>query len=54
MEDWRFRTCPYLEQGGLYAYAGVPLRLQHESGECVGLGSLCVASSKSEEPLTKD
>jgi signal transduction histidine kinase/CheY-like chemotaxis protein len=54
MEDWRFRTCPYLEQGGLYAYAGVPLRLQHESGECVGLGSLCVASSRSEEPLTKD
>ncbi|KAJ5620272.1 hypothetical protein N7510_004256 [Penicillium lagena] len=54
MDDWRFRTCPYLEQGGLYAYAGVPLRLQHETGECVGLGSLCVASSKSEEPLTKD
>ncbi|KAL4863482.1 hypothetical protein BDV12DRAFT_189675 [Aspergillus spectabilis] len=53
-EDWRFRTYPYLEQGGLYAYAGVPLRLQHESGEAVGLGSLCVASSKSEEPLTKD
>ncbi|KAJ5988435.1 hypothetical protein N7481_003645 [Penicillium waksmanii] len=54
MEDWRFWTCPYLEKGGLYAYAGVPLRLQHETGECVGLGSLCVASSKSEEPLTKD
>lgn len=54
MEDWRFRRSPYLEQGGLYAYAGVPLRLQHESGECVGLGSLCVASSKAEEPLTKD
>ncbi|KAJ6025005.1 hypothetical protein N7540_005802 [Penicillium herquei] len=54
MEDWRFRECPYLEQGGIYAYAGVPLRLQYEAGECVGLGSLCVASSKSEEPLTKD
>ncbi|KAL4876855.1 hypothetical protein BJY04DRAFT_199338 [Aspergillus karnatakaensis] len=53
-EDWRFRKCPYLEQGGLYAYAGVPLRLQHESGECVGLGSLCVASSKAEDPITKD
>ncbi|KAL3456226.1 hypothetical protein BJX64DRAFT_48131 [Aspergillus heterothallicus] len=53
-EDWRFRTCPYLEQGGLYAYAGVPLRLQHESGTCVGLGSLCVASRKGEDPLTKD
>ncbi|KAJ5715812.1 uncharacterized protein N7483_012993 [Penicillium malachiteum] len=54
MEDWRFRECPYLEQGEIYAYAGVPLRLQYEAGECVGLGSLCVASSKSEEPLTKD
>ncbi|KAL3493510.1 hypothetical protein BJX62DRAFT_200187 [Aspergillus germanicus] len=53
-EDWRFRTCPYLEQGGLYAYAGVPLRLRHESGVTVGLGSLCVASSKAEDPLTKD
>ncbi|PYH85846.1 hypothetical protein BO82DRAFT_389010 [Aspergillus uvarum CBS 121591] len=53
-EDWRFRSCPYLEQGGLYAYAGVPLRLQHESGVTVGLGSLCVTSSKAEDPLTKD
>ncbi|RAK82146.1 hybrid sensor histidine kinase/response regulator [Aspergillus fijiensis CBS 313.89] len=53
-EDWRFRACPYLEQGGLYAYAGVPLRLQHESGVTVGLGSLCVASSTAEDPLTKD
>lgn len=53
MEDWRFRQCPYLERGGLYAYAGVPLRLKTESGHTVGLGSLCVASSKSEEPLTK-
>ncbi|KAF3385263.1 Histidine protein kinase DivJ [Penicillium rolfsii] len=53
MEDWRFRQCPYLESGGLYAYAGVPLRLKTESGLTVGLGSLCVASSKSEEPLTK-
>ncbi|KAL5337247.1 hypothetical protein BJX70DRAFT_399890 [Aspergillus crustosus] len=44
-ENWRFRTCLYLEQGGLYAYAGVPLRLQHESGECVGLGSLNKHSS---------
>ncbi|KAJ5880820.1 uncharacterized protein N7473_011873 [Penicillium subrubescens] len=53
MEDWRFQQCPYLESGGLYAYAGVPLRLKTESGHTVGLGSLCVASSKSEEPLTK-
>ncbi|KAJ5372720.1 histidine kinase HHK3 [Penicillium concentricum] len=53
MEDWRFQECPYLERGGLRAYAGVPLRLQTESGDCVSLGSLCVASSKAEEPLTK-
>ncbi|KAF5005582.1 hypothetical protein FDECE_7989 [Fusarium decemcellulare] len=53
MEDWRFRESPYVEQGGLVAYAGVPLRIQHDSGESVGLGSLCVASSTSQEPLTK-
>jgi signal transduction histidine kinase/ActR/RegA family two-component response regulator len=40
-------------RGGLRAYAGAPLRLQHESGECVGLGSLCVSSSKCQDPLTK-
>ncbi|KAH6963330.1 putative histidine kinase HHK3p [Fusarium avenaceum] len=53
LEDWRFRECPYVEQGGLVAYAGVPLRMQHESGECVGLGSLCVASSTPQPPLSK-
>ncbi|KAM0421155.1 hypothetical protein ACHAPT_011047 [Fusarium lateritium] len=53
MEDWRFQKSPYVEQGGLTAYAGVPLRMQHESGECVGLGSLCVASATPQEPLSK-
>ncbi|KAF7549605.1 hypothetical protein G7Z17_g6267 [Cylindrodendrum hubeiense] len=53
MEDWRFKESPYVELGGLQAYAGAPLRLQHESGDCVGLGSLCVASSTSQEPLNK-
>jgi signal transduction histidine kinase/CheY-like chemotaxis protein len=53
MEDWRFQKCPYVEHGGLQAYAGAPLRLQNESGDCVALGSLCVASSTSQEPLTK-
>ncbi|KAJ4159398.1 uncharacterized protein LMH87_008300 [Akanthomyces muscarius] len=52
-EDWRFRDCPYAEQGGLLAYAGVPLRMQHESGECVGLGSLCVASNTPQPPLSQ-
>lgn len=52
MEDWRFRQCPYVEDGGLRAYAGVPLRIQAGS-ECVSLGSLCVASQTSKEPLSK-
>ncbi|KAI8627178.1 histidine kinase HHK3 [Xylariaceae sp. FL1651] len=52
-EDWRFQESPYVELGGLRAYAGAPLRLQHESGDCVGLGSLCVVSSTSQEPLNK-
>ncbi|CEF84362.1 hypothetical protein FGSG_07623 [Fusarium graminearum PH-1] len=53
LEDWRYRESPYVEHGGLIAYAGVPLRIQHESGESVGLGSLCVASATSKPPLTK-
>lgn len=53
MEDWRFKECPYVESGGLRAYAGAPLRLQNESGDCVSLGSLCVASSTAQDPLTK-
>lgn len=53
LQDWRFRESPYVEHGGLVAYAGVPLRMQHESGECVGLGSLCVASATGRDPLSK-
>lgn len=53
LEDWRFKECPYVESGGLLAYAGAPLRLQSESGETVALGSLCVASSTSQGPLNK-
>lgn len=53
MEDWRFENSPYVEMGGLHAYAGAPLRLQTESGDCVGLGSLCVASGTKQEPLNK-
>jgi len=53
MEDWRFQECPYLESGGLRAYAGVPLRIKTQAGDCVSLGSLCVASSTSKEPLSK-
>ncbi|KAM3455111.1 hypothetical protein MY5147_008789 [Beauveria neobassiana] len=52
-EDWRFQDCPYVEQGGLRAYAGVPLRMQHESGECIGLGTICVASATSQPPLSQ-
>ncbi|KAH7143443.1 histidine kinase HHK3 [Dactylonectria macrodidyma] len=53
MEDWRFQNSPYVESGGLKAYAGAPLRLQDGSGGCVALGSLCVASSTKQDPLTK-
>ncbi|KAJ9424557.1 hypothetical protein QL093DRAFT_2218845 [Fusarium oxysporum] len=53
LQDWRFRESPYVEHGGLVAYAGVPLRMQHESGECVGLGSLCVASATGRDSLSK-
>ncbi|KAM0188022.1 hypothetical protein ACHAPA_009715 [Fusarium lateritium] len=53
LEDWRFRECPHVASGGLAAYAGVPLRMQHESGECVGLGSVCVASTTPQAPLSK-
>ncbi|KAH7376846.1 histidine kinase HHK3 [Plectosphaerella cucumerina] len=53
LEDWRFKDSPYVESGKLHAYAGAPLRLQSESGETVGLGSLCVASGTSQAPLTK-
>ncbi|OAA35484.1 CheY-like superfamily [Beauveria brongniartii RCEF 3172] len=52
-EDWRFQDCPYVEQGGLRAYAGIPLRMQHESGECIGLGTICVASATSQPPLSQ-
>jgi signal transduction histidine kinase/ActR/RegA family two-component response regulator len=53
MEDWRFQESPYVESGGMRAYAGVPLRLQNESGDYVAIGSLCVISPNVQEPLTR-
>lgn len=53
LEDWRFQTSPYVESGGLKAYAGSPLRLQNEVGDYVALGSFCVASGSSQNPLNK-
>ncbi|KAM0544200.1 hypothetical protein ACHAPJ_011951 [Fusarium lateritium] len=53
LDDWRFRGSPYAEYAGFAAYAGVPLRIQHESGETVGLGTLCVASTTAQEPLSR-
>lgn len=53
-EDWRFRHSPYVKDGGLVAYAGVPLQLKNESGQSVALGTLCVTSWDSQEPLTKN
>ncbi|CAN9196352.1 unnamed protein product [Alternaria alternata] len=51
--DWRFEKSPHVEQGGLRAYAGVPLRFETEFGEHVAFGSLCVASNSPQEPLSK-
>lgn len=51
--DWRFENSPYVESGGLRAYAGAPLRLQNEVGDTVCLGSICVASTTQCEPLTR-
>ena len=53
LEDWRFENSPYVEFGGLRAYAGAPLRLQNEAGDTVCLGSICVASPTRREPLTR-
>ena len=53
MEDWRFAKSPYVESGGLRAYAGAPLRLQNETGQTACLGSLCVASSTPQPSLTR-
>ncbi|KAF2010527.1 histidine kinase HHK3 [Aaosphaeria arxii CBS 175.79] len=53
LEDWRFEESPYVESGGLRAYAGAPLRLQNENGDTVCLGSICVASPERQEPLTR-
>jgi GAF domain-containing protein len=50
-DDWRFEKSPHVEQGGLRAYAGVPLRFETEFGEHVAFGSLCVASNSPQEPL---
>lgn len=52
VEDWRFKESPHVEQGGLRAYAGVPLRFETEYGEHVAFGSLCVASNSVQEPLS--
>lgn len=51
-KDWRFEKSPHVEQGGLRAYAGVPLRFDTEFGEHVAFGSLCVASNSPQEPLS--
>lgn len=52
-QDWRFENSPYVEHGGLRAYAGAPLRLQSDNGDTVCLGSICVASHTRREPLTR-
>jgi CheY-like chemotaxis protein len=51
-EDWRFKGSPHVEQGGLRAYAGVPLHFETEFGEHVAFGSLCVASNSPQPALS--
>lgn len=53
LEDWRFRDCPHVASGGIRAYAGAPLNFETEFGETVALGSICVASDTTREPLTR-
>ncbi|KAK4936276.1 hypothetical protein LTR10_022804 [Elasticomyces elasticus] len=52
--DWRFKSSPNVEYGGLQSYAGTQLRLKTDKGEEVALGSLCIASNTVEKPLTPE
>ncbi|KAK8240426.1 hypothetical protein HDK90DRAFT_183811 [Phyllosticta capitalensis] len=45
LEDRRFARSPHAEYAGLRSYGSAVLRCTTESGECVALGSLCVAAS---------
>jgi GAF domain-containing protein len=50
--DWRFKHSPHVEEGGLRSYAGATLRCKADTGEDVALGSLCIASSSEQPPLS--
>ena len=52
-EDWRFKESPHVVEGGLRAYAGVPLRFETEFGQHIAFGSLCVASNSPQAALSK-
>ncbi|KAI1615140.1 histidine kinase HHK3 [Exophiala viscosa] len=52
--DWRFKSSPHVEYGGLKSYAGTQLRLKTDKGEEIALGSLCIASNTVEKPLTPE
>jgi signal transduction histidine kinase/ActR/RegA family two-component response regulator len=52
--DWRFSNSPHVAEGGLRAYAGVPLRFQTEFDQHIALGSLCVASNSPQAELSAD
>jgi signal transduction histidine kinase/CheY-like chemotaxis protein len=53
-EDWRFKLSPHVDEGGLRAYAGVPLRFETEYDQHVAFGSLCVASNSPQAELSGD
>ncbi|KAH8730666.1 hypothetical protein GQ44DRAFT_605728 [Phaeosphaeriaceae sp. PMI808] len=54
IEDWRFKESPHVAEGGLRAYAGVPLRFETEYGQHVAFGSLCVASNAAQAQLSEE
>jgi signal transduction histidine kinase/ActR/RegA family two-component response regulator len=53
-QDWRFKESPHVAEGGLRAYAGVPLRFETEFGQHVAFGSLCVASNFPQAELSAE
>lgn len=51
--DWRFQGSPQAKKG-LRSYAGTQVRLPLQNGEQVSLGTLCVASLKTQPPLDEE
>lgn len=52
--DWRFKSSPHTEIGGLKSYAGTQLRFRTSTGDDVALGSLCIAANEANQPFTTE